>query len=74
MTLLILGLMVFLGVHSVSIFAWQWRDAQVAQRGEPLWKGLYAIASIAGLALIVIGYGLARQRRHPGRPLRPGAA
>jgi uncharacterized membrane protein len=61
MTLLILGLMVFLGVHSVSIFAWQWRDAQVAQRGEPLWKGLYAIASIAGLALIVIGYGLARQ-------------
>ena len=61
MTLLILGLVLFLGVHSVSIFAVAWRDAQAAQRGEGAWKGLYSIASLIGFALIVYGYGLARQ-------------
>ena len=61
MTLLILGLALFLGIHSVSIFAWQWRDAQVAQRGEKAWKGIYAVVSLAGFALLVYGYGLARQ-------------
>ena len=34
MTLLILGLALFLGIHSVSIVAPAWRDAQVARRGE----------------------------------------
>jgi uncharacterized membrane protein len=61
MTLLILGLVLFLGVHSVSIVAVGWRDAQVAQRGEQAWKGLYSIASLIGFGLIVYGYGLARQ-------------
>jgi uncharacterized membrane protein len=61
MTLLILGLVLFLGVHSVSIVAVAWRDAQVAQRGEKAWKGLYSIASLIGFVLIVYGYGLARQ-------------
>ena len=61
MTLLVLGLAIFLGIHSVSIFAWQWRDAQVAQRGEKAWKGLYTMVSLAGFVLIVYGYGLARQ-------------
>ena len=61
MTLLILGLVLFLGIHSVSIFAAGWRDAQVAQRGEPAWKGLCSIASLIGFVLIVYGYGLARQ-------------
>lgn len=61
MTLLILGLLIFLGLHSVSIVAPAWRDAQVAQRGENAWKGAYSLLSIVGFALIVYGYGQARQ-------------
>lgn len=61
MTVLILGLILFLGVHSVRIFAEGWRSAQIAQRGEGAWKGLYSVASIVGFALIIWGYGLARQ-------------
>lgn len=61
MTLLIVGLVLFLGIHSVSIAAPAWRAAQVAQRGEKAWKGLYALVSIAGFVLLVYGYGLARQ-------------
>ena len=57
---LILGLVLFLGVHSVRIFANDWRTAQVARMGELPWKGVYSLFSIAGLALIVWGYGLAR--------------
>jgi uncharacterized membrane protein len=61
MAWLILGLVLFLGMHSVSIFAPGWRDAQVAQRGEMPWKGLYTVVSIAGFALLIVGYGAARQ-------------
>jgi len=61
MTLLILGLLIFLGMHSVSIAAPAWRDAQLARRGEGAWKGLYSIVSLIGFVLIVYGYGLARQ-------------
>jgi uncharacterized membrane protein len=60
MTLLILGLILFLGVHSVRIFADGWRSAQIAQRGEGAWKGLYSVASLVGFVLIVYGYGQAR--------------
>jgi uncharacterized membrane protein len=61
MSALIVGLVLFLGVHSVRIFAERWRTAQIAQRGEGTWKGLYSLASAVGLGLIVWGYGLARQ-------------
>jgi uncharacterized membrane protein len=60
MTLLILGLLIFLGLHSVSILAPAWRDAQVAQRGENAWKGIYSLLSIAGFALLIYGYGQSR--------------
>lgn len=61
MTLLILGLVIFLGIHSVSIVAPAWRDAQLAARGEGPWKGMYSVIAGIGLVLIVYGYGLARQ-------------
>ena len=60
MTLLILGLILFLGTHSVRIVADDWRTARIAQLGENGWKGLYSLASALGLGLIVWGYGLAR--------------
>ena len=61
MGIFLLGLILFLGVHSVSIVASQWRDAQVARMGEKTWKGLYTVVSIIGLVLLVYGYGVARK-------------
>jgi len=60
MTVLILGLLIFLGAHSVRIVAEPWRAAQIARVGPMGWKGLYSLASAVGLALIVWGYGMAR--------------
>ena len=62
MLYLVLGLVVFLGVHSVRIVADDWRTQTRARLGERAWKGLYSLASAVGLALIVWGYGLARQQ------------
>ena len=63
MPVLILGLLIFLGIHSLRIFADGWRNRQRARFGEMGWKGIYSVASIIGLVLIVYGFGLARQ--HP---------
>ena len=60
MALLVLGLILFLGVHSVRIFADPWRTRTITARGEKFYKGLYTLVSLAGFALIVWGYGLAR--------------
>ncbi|ABC35180.1 membrane protein, putative [Burkholderia thailandensis E264] len=60
MLVLILGLVIFLGTHSIRLVAGDWRAAQIAALGEPRWKGMYALASVVGFALIVWGYGLAR--------------
>ena len=65
MTLLVLGLLIFLGVHSTRVFAEDWRSAQVARLGEKGWKGLYTLASLVGLAMLVWGYGVARQTPVP---------
>jgi uncharacterized membrane protein len=59
--LFIVGLLVFLGVHSVAIFAPAWRDAQLARLGAGTWKGIYSVASLIGFVLLIYGYGLARQ-------------
>ena len=61
MTLLILGLVLFLGVHSVRIVADGWRTRMRQRLGEGGWKGLYSLLSLAGLALVIWGVGLARQ-------------
>jgi uncharacterized membrane protein len=60
MTLLIAGLLLFLGAHSVRIVAEPWRAAQIARRGEERWKLVYSVVSIAGFALLVYGFGVAR--------------
>jgi len=61
MAMLILGLIIFLGVHSVRIFASDWRSAQMVRLGKGKWKALYALLSLIGLLLIVYGYAMARQ-------------
>ncbi|HKL52998.1 MAG TPA: NnrU family protein [Wenzhouxiangellaceae bacterium] len=57
---LILGLALFLGIHSISIVALPTRNAMVDRMGEWPYKGLYSLVAIAGLVLIVYGYGQAR--------------
>lgn len=61
MSYLILGLVVFLGAHSVRIFAEDWRTRTIARVGPNPWKGVYSLVSIAGFVLLVWGYGQARQ-------------
>jgi uncharacterized membrane protein len=61
MAMLIIGLLLFLGVHCVGFVAPGLRSRAVAKLGEGPWKGLYALISIIGLVLIVRGFALARQ-------------
>ena len=61
MIYLVLGLIVFLGVHSVRIVADDWRTTQIARMGEGKWKGIYSLLSLAGFVLMVWGFGQARQ-------------
>ena len=62
LTYLIVGLVLFLGVHSVRVFANDWRTRTLVRMGEKPFKGIYALVSIAGFALLVWGYGQARQQ------------
>lgn len=62
MTYLVLGLVIFLGVHSVRIVADDWRTHMRERLGEGTWKGLYSLLSLAGLALVVWGFGVAREQ------------
>jgi uncharacterized membrane protein len=70
---LIIGLVLFLGSHSVRIFADDWRSARITAMGEGAWKGVYSLVSLVGLGLMVWGYGLAREAPvdlwHPPRGL-----
>jgi uncharacterized membrane protein len=61
MLLLVAGLLLFLGIHSVSIVALRWRAATVARLGEKPWKGLYSLAAGLGLAVLIVGYAMARR-------------
>jgi len=64
MTILILGLVLFLGVHSVRIVADGWRSRTIASIGAAPWKGLYTAISLIGFGLIVWGFVLARREAH----------
>ena len=61
MPLLIAGLVLFLGIHSVAIVAPSFRARIIQRMGEGAWKGLYSLISLAGFVLICYGFGLARQ-------------
>jgi uncharacterized membrane protein len=61
MMLLILGLILFLGMHSVRVFGEGPRGALQGRLGEGGYKGVYSLLSLAGLVLIVMGYGATRE-------------
>jgi uncharacterized membrane protein len=59
-TLLVLGLMIFLGTHSIGILATAWRERMLARLGVGAWKGIYTLLSLAGFILILYGFAQAR--------------
>ena len=60
MTQLILGLILFLGAHSVRMVADGWRTRCIEAWGEKAFKGVYALVALLGFYLLVVGYGEAR--------------
>ena len=56
MGMLVLGLVLFLGAHSVRIFADNARTRAIARLGEMGWKGLYSVVSLIGFGLIIWGF------------------
>ena len=60
MTLLVLGLLVFIGIHLLPMFP-ALRARLAAQWGEGRYKGLFSLVSLAGFALIIAGYAMAER-------------
>jgi len=61
MLTLVVGLVLFLGAHSVRVVAEGWRTATLARVGERAWKGGYTVVSLVGFGLILWGFSQARQ-------------
>jgi uncharacterized membrane protein len=61
MLTLVLGLFLFLGIHSTRIFADDWRTSAIGRIGPLPWKGLYSLLSLLGFVVLVWGFRMARQ-------------
>jgi len=77
MALLIAGLVLFLGIHTLTTLR-QTRAAMIGRLGDGRYKGLYSLIAAIGLALIVWGFGRYRtggyiQVWEPPRWLHPVA-
>ena len=64
MTTMVLGLLLFFGVHSLSILAPGFRDARIAAWGAGRWKLLYSLFSLVGFLLLIQGYAVLRLEPH----------
>lgn len=60
MTTLVVGLILFLGIHSARIFSDDARSRFIAKHGALKWKGIYTVLSIAGFVAILQGFATAR--------------
>jgi len=74
MLILLAGLLILLGSHSVRIFAEDWRTRTIDSIGIMRWKLFYAVISLAGFALVVIGFPAARAGAAELWQPPPGAA
>ena len=61
MTVLLIGLAIFIGVHTMLVVMPEWRHAQIARFGLWPWRTAFGAVSLTGLALTVAGYGIARR-------------
>ena len=60
MAILVLGLVIFLGLHSTRIVSESGRERAISRIGEGPWKGVYSLISAIGFVLIVWGFARAR--------------
>jgi uncharacterized membrane protein len=60
MLYLIIGLILFLGIHSLAIFSPAGRLTLIGKFGLLGYKALYGVIALIGFVLIVIGWGQAR--------------
>lgn len=60
MALLVLGIVIFLGMHLVRVVAPGVRTSFIERNGKNAWMGIYAVISLVGLGLIIYGFGEAR--------------
>lgn len=60
MLTLVAGLIIFLGIHSISIANEPLRDRLAARLGVIGWQATYAVIAVIGFALIIQGYAAAR--------------
>jgi uncharacterized membrane protein len=60
MAILILGIVIFLGIHLVRSFAPGLRDAVIATAGKGAWHAIHGICALVGLCLIAYGFDASR--------------
>lgn len=60
MTTFLIGLILFLGIHTIRIVAPGLRDAAVARLGLQPWKGVYSLIALVGFVMLVMGWPEAR--------------
>jgi uncharacterized membrane protein len=60
MALLVVGIVLFLGVHLIRIVAPGFRQSMVDRMGASAWRGVYSLASIVSLIILIYGFGVAR--------------
>jgi uncharacterized membrane protein len=53
---LVLGLILFLGIHLARVAAPDFRTNIITTRGNGLWQGIYSLASLVGFGLIIWFY------------------
>ncbi len=58
MALMIIGMVIFFGVHALP-WAPELRDRLMNRLGEGAYRGLFSLISLAGFAVLVTGYGRA---------------
>nr|WP_279626410.1 NnrU family protein [Pseudovibrio hongkongensis] len=56
-----MGILLCLGVHSVPMFSKPYADLKAA-KGEKSIEGVFGLCAIAGLGLIIYGFGVAREQ------------
>lgn len=59
MALLILGIILFIGVHMIRVVAPGFRQAMIAKLGKGGWGGVHSVLSIVSLVVLAWGYAAA---------------
>jgi uncharacterized membrane protein len=60
MLILLVGLILFFGLHCINIVAPRWREKKRQRWGRNTWRWLYSLVTLLGLGLSARGYSMAR--------------